>query len=84
MAHFTVTDEFPDNPHEAYTLAVGFSGASLLGSLSDAAERAHVVDGLNAMVHRTGYALTPGDLNQQARRLRCAPRKYSSRRSHCR
>jgi hypothetical protein len=54
-----ITDEFPDNPHEAYTLAVGFSVATLLGSCGDTVERANVVDGLNAMVHRTGYALTP-------------------------
>ena len=51
--------EFPDNPDDAYTLAVGFSVATLLGSCGDTVERAHVVDGLNAMVCRTGYALTP-------------------------
>jgi hypothetical protein len=33
--------------------------ATLLGSFCDAAERANAVDGLNAMVRRTGYALTP-------------------------
>jgi hypothetical protein len=54
-----ISDEFPDNPDEAYTLAVGFSVATLLGSCCDAAERAHTVDGINVMVHRTGYALTP-------------------------
>jgi hypothetical protein len=54
-----ITDEFPDNSHEAYTLAVGFSVATLLGSCCDTIERANVVDGLNAMVYRTGYALTP-------------------------
>jgi hypothetical protein len=35
-----ITDEFLDNPYEAYTLAVGFSIATLPGSFSDAAERA--------------------------------------------
>ena len=54
-----LADEFPDDAGAAYTLAVGFSVATLLGSFSDAAERANAVDGLNAMVHRTGYALTP-------------------------
>jgi hypothetical protein len=54
-----ITDEFPDDAIAAYTLAVGFSVATLLGSFCDAAERANVVDGLNAMVRRTGYALTP-------------------------
>ena len=54
-----ISDEFPDHPDEAYTLAVGFSVATLLGSCGDAAERANAVDGLNVMVHRTGYALTP-------------------------
>ena len=54
-----ISDEFPDNPDDAYTLAVGFSVATLLGSCGDTVERAHVVDGLNAMVYRTGYALTP-------------------------
>ena len=47
------------NAGAAYTLAVGFSVATLLASFGDAAERANAVDGLNAMVHRTGYALTP-------------------------
>ena len=54
-----ISDEFPDNPDDAYTLAVGFSVATLLGSCGDTVERANVVDGLNAMVYRTGYALTP-------------------------
>jgi hypothetical protein len=54
-----LSDEFPDNAGAAYTLAVGFSVATLLASFSDAAERANAVDGLNAIVHRTGYALTP-------------------------
>ena len=54
-----ISAEFPDNPDDAYTLAVGFSVATLLGSCGDTVERAHVVDGLNAMVCRTGYALTP-------------------------
>ena len=54
-----ITDEFPDDAGAAYTLAVGFSVATLLGSCGDTVERAHVVDGLNAMVCRTGYALTP-------------------------
>jgi hypothetical protein len=31
----------------------------LLSFCGDAAERAHAVDGLNVMVRRTGYALTP-------------------------
>ena len=54
-----LTNEFPDDAGAAYTLAVGFSVATLLASFSNAAERANAVDGLNAMVHRTGYALTP-------------------------
>ena len=54
-----ITDEFPDDAGADYTLAVGFSVATLLASFSDAAERAHAVNGLNVMVHRTGYALTP-------------------------
>jgi hypothetical protein len=54
-----ITDEFPDDAIAAYTLAVGFSVATLLGSFCDTAERANAVDGLNAMVRRTGYALTP-------------------------
>ena len=54
-----LTDEFPDDAGAAYTLAVGFSVATLLASFSNAAERANAVDGLNCMVHRTGYALTP-------------------------
>ena len=54
-----ISDEFPDDACAAYTLAVGFSVATLLGSFCDAAERANAVDGLNAMVRRTGYALTP-------------------------
>jgi hypothetical protein len=54
-----LTNEFPDDAGAAYTLAVGFSVATLLTSFSNAAERAHAVDGLNAMVRRTGYALTP-------------------------
>ena len=54
-----ISDEFPDDAGAAYTLAVGFSVATLLASFGDAAERANAVDGLNAMVHRTGYALMP-------------------------
>jgi hypothetical protein len=55
-----ISDEFPeDDMGAAYTLAVGFSVATLLASFGDAAERANAVNGLNAMVHRTGYALTP-------------------------
>ena len=30
-----ISDEFPDNPDEAYTLAVGFSVATLLGSCGE-------------------------------------------------
>ena len=55
-----ISDEFPDDDvGAAYTLAVGFSVATLLASFSNAAERANAVDGLNCMVHRTGYALMP-------------------------
>ena len=54
-----ITEAFPDNPDAAYTLAVGFSVATLLGSFSDPSERANVVDGVNVLVRRMGCALTP-------------------------
>jgi hypothetical protein len=54
-----ITEAFPDNPDAAYTLAVGFSVAALLGSFSDPAERANVVDGVNVLVRRMGCALMP-------------------------
>ena len=54
-----ITEAFPDNPDAAYTLAVGFSVATLLGSFSDPAERANVVDGVNVLVRRMGCALMP-------------------------
>ena len=54
-----ITEAFPDNPDAAYTLAVGFSVATLLGSFSDPAERANVVDGVNVLVRRMGCVLTP-------------------------
>jgi hypothetical protein len=57
-----VNEDITDDAGADYTLAVGFSVATLLASFSDAAVRAHAVNGLNVMVHRTGYTLTPGYL----------------------
>jgi hypothetical protein len=54
-----ISDEFPQRRMRGLHARRGVQRCTLLGSFSDAAERAHAVDGLNAMVHRTGYALTP-------------------------
>jgi hypothetical protein len=43
----------------ALTIAIGFAVGMLLGSLSDPGERMSAVNGINIMVSKLGFALTP-------------------------
>ncbi len=54
-----VTVRWSEAPDEHFTLAVGWSVAVMLGSLSEPAARQSAVTGINAIVGHTGYALTP-------------------------
>jgi hypothetical protein len=53
-----ITEEYPEQPDMAYTLAIGFAVSVLLTALKPK-ERANAVDGINLLTRITGYALTP-------------------------
>jgi hypothetical protein len=54
-----ITEEHPEQPDMAFALALGFAVSILLNALSDPAERASAVNGINLLVRLCGYALTP-------------------------
>jgi hypothetical protein len=54
-----VTERWPDAPDMHLTLAIGWGVSVMLGNLSDPSHRQSAVDGINALVRHTGFALTP-------------------------
>lgn len=54
-----ITDAFPDNPDRALAVAIGFGVATTLNAFSEPTEKATMVDGINILVRRMGYALRP-------------------------
>ena len=54
-----IAEEFSEQPDMALTIAIGFAVGMLLGSLSDPGERMSAVNGINLMVSKLGFALTP-------------------------
>ncbi len=54
-----ITEAFAEQPDMAFTLAEGLGVSVLLTSLSDPVERLSAVDGINILVSKAGFALTP-------------------------
>ncbi len=54
-----MTERWPDAPDMHLTLAIGWYVSVMLGNLSDPSDRQSAVDGINAPVRHTGYALSP-------------------------